>query len=487
MLSIASSSMDENSLVLRTQDPIKSSHYSIRRLIIWITLFVAIALFYMMANCPNTNHLFSHNDDQHYLVGELTKSHMQKKKLCPIFGHVHGLLPSLMVKPLKNVSRSYTVQQLTEEKLQRLFKIAKHYMNKKQLMNCTDKQFYHSHREAYIKRRARLNRVCNSYGFLDRIFNTWHLSTNRRRFMSTHRYHHYEHDDGSNKTISDKYKYCSTRTCPLLVNDNHRLVTCFVQKIASTTIKRLYLYLRNQNLSAIDSNDTINQSSIEPVDNLSNFHFKSNDQLYRISPTFLVHSREAQYYKAIFVRHPFVRVVSAFKDKAERQPEEEQYFYERYWNPLLDKLHGKQHDPTLRVTFKEFVDELLLPTDPYQYDEHWAPIWTRCEPCLVHYDFIGKLETSEEDFRNFKSRVNGKLINVTVWENLNEQFSSPIKNNASSLLLKKCQRQRLKYAETIRYLSQLSSKSLIELYKRYYLDFELFGYTMDELFELITN
>mgnify|MGYP006938792000 FL=1 len=123
MLSIASSSMDENSLVLRTQDPIKSSHYSIRRLIIWITLFVAIALFYMMANCPNTNHLFSHNDDQHYLVGELTKSHMQKKKLCPIFGHVHGLLPSLMVKPLKNVSRSYTVQQLTEEKLQRLFKV----------------------------------------------------------------------------------------------------------------------------------------------------------------------------------------------------------------------------------------------------------------------------------------------------------------------------------------------------------------------------
>ncbi|OTF80768.1 chondroitin 4-sulfotransferase-like protein [Euroglyphus maynei] len=379
---MASLLMNENSLALQLQNQMKSSHHLLRKLIIWIVLFVIIAIFYMMTNYPDRNHPFHHDDDgQHYLLKELTKRHMRKKKLPHIFGNVHALLPSLMVKPLKNVSRSHTVQQMNEEKLKKLFK-----------------------------------------------------------------------------------------------------------KIASTTIKQLYLYLGNQDSSAaIDSNDTIDRSPLEPVNNLSNFHFKSNDQLYRISPTFMVYSREAQYYKAIFVRHPFVRVVSAFKDKAERQPKEEQYFYELYWNPLLNKLHGKERDPSIRVTFREFVEELLLPNDPYQYDEHWAPVWTRCEPCLVHYDFIGKLETSEEDFRNFKSRVNDKLINVTVWENLNEKFSPSMKNNVSSLMLEKCQRQRLKYAETIHYLSQLPPKSLIELYKIYYLDFELFGYTIDELFELITN
>lgn len=357
---------------------------------------------------------------------------------------------------------------------------------------CSVKHNWNRHyRESFAKRRQRMIRTCKQYDFEDKIFTKWHLATNRKvRIHSKHLT-----SNGIDNANETEHKFCNTKNCPLLVNLEHHLLTCFVQKIASTSIKQLYFYLfQHKN----ETSDNHGQQFLEPIKNLTIFHLKVNDELYRISPAYLFRHKEySHFYKTLFVRHPFVRIVSAFKDKAERNETEEQYFYERYWNPLLDRLYGKQRDSSLRVTFKEFVEELLLKEDPYQYDEHWAPIWTRCEPCYVDYDFIGKLETGEEDFRRFKSKVNSNLINMNIWENINVQFGEKLLNNhnpdendklnGKELKIKlRCQKQRLKYIETIRYLLQLTPKTLIELYKRYYLDFELFGYNIEELFDAIT-
>lgn len=331
-------------------------------------------------------------------------------------------------------------------------------------------------------------RTCRKYNFDNKIFTKWHLATNRK-------IHSKHQSNGNENDHRNDHKFCNTKNCPILVNVQHQLLTCFVQKIASTSIKQLYSYLFHHKNST--NNNIINhgQQFLEPIKNLTAFHLKVNDQLYRISPAYLFRHKEySHFYKTLFVRHPFVRIVSAFKDKAERNQTEEQYFYEKYWNPLLDRLHGKERDLNLKVTFKEFVEELLLKEDPYQYDEHWAPIWTRCEPCYLQYDFIGKLETGEEDFRRFKSKVNPELINMNIWENFNIQFGEQtaiLLNNNEKLSQKelkiklRCQKQRSKYIETIRYLLQLTPKTLIELYKRYYLDFELFGYNIEELFDAI--
>ena len=33
------------------------------------------------------------------------------------------------------------------------------------------------------------------------------------------------------------------------------------------------------------------------------------------------------------------------------------------------------------------------------YDSHWVPFFRYCNPCKIHYDVIGKLETGADDFR----------------------------------------------------------------------------------------
>lgn len=123
-MSTASLTMNGNSLVFISQNQIKSRHYSIRRLIIFIALFITIVIFYMMTNyLDKSRSSFYRVDYRHYPLKELTKRHMEKKKLYPIFGNVQRPLPSLMVKPLRNASRSHTVQQITEENLKKLFKV----------------------------------------------------------------------------------------------------------------------------------------------------------------------------------------------------------------------------------------------------------------------------------------------------------------------------------------------------------------------------
>jgi hypothetical protein len=112
-----------------------------------------------------------------------------------------------------------------------------------------------------------------------------------------------------------------------------------------------------------------------------------------------------------------------------------------------------------RPVFNEFV-RLILTTNPYQYNGHWAPYWTRCEPCFIEYDFIGKLETSQQDFKYIAKK---NKINQTFWENKN--FLTKMTNR-----------------EAKKYLLQISPQDIIELYKKYYLDFKLFGYTIEEIF-----
>ncbi len=285
---------------------------------------------------------------------------------------------------------------------------------------------------------------------------------------------------------------CSTRNCPLLVDEQHQVLACFVQKVASTSLKEIFLRLFSSTKN--ETNATSLLETISSSNNLTTFHFAANEALLRVSPLHVRHSPQTAYYSALFVRHPFVRLVSAFKDKAERGPLLEPFFYEQYFTPLLRRLYGNESSSSSgadrRPTFSQFVDELLLKVeDPRLYDEHWAPVWSRCEPCFLRYDLVGKLESSAADFAAFKGHLartdaeERQLVNTTIWANFNSQFSTSKRLSGSGNEEEtKCRREHFKYEETVRYLATLRPESIIELYRRYYLDFELFGYTVEELF-----
>lgn len=248
----------------------------------------------------------------------------------------------------------------------------------------------------------------------------------------------------SSNRIKNQRRSCSTKQCPVLVDDDNLLYFCFIPKVASTIVKQFFY-----NISSIPHNFSF---EINP----NEFNLEANEVLKRISPLFYPKYVLRRYYKVMFVRHPFDRLVSAFRDKAEKSRKEREYFYEKYWDPIMKKYRSEENlDNNSKPTFQEFI-RYLLETNPSYYDNHWAFYWSRCEPCLVEYDFIGKLEDSFEDFQQVSRQLQVKY------------FSSKPTNS---------------YRKIYRnYFYNLTAEDVSKLHSIYKLDFEIFGYNLEEFF-----
>ena len=129
---------------------------------------------------------------------------------------------------------------------------------------------------------------------------------------------------------------------------------------------------------------------------------------------------ESDYYTFTVVRHPFDRVLSAFR------------------NRILDGCtdQAKQHIPKIIQknklkydkkgclvtfpTFRQFVDYIISPNGK-NIDPHWSTYASGCAPCLVNYDAILKLETSEED--EVSKNINWELLCLAQIGQLNREKS----------------------------------------------------------------
>ncbi|KAK8764848.1 hypothetical protein V5799_032542 [Amblyomma americanum] len=162
--------------------------------------------------------------------------------------------------------------------------------------------------------------------------------------------------------------------------------------------------------------------------------------------------------QVLFVRHPFERLVSAFEDKAGRPRDKERFFYDVYWDRIAaatgrNATNGASNSSeSSGVSFTQFVDYLLrVPVT--QWDDHWAPYYSRCEPCLFGYDFVGHLETAAQDLALLWQRMGLPPLNSSL---LTRRNATPRRHR--------------------RYFDQLTASQVEGLYRRYFYDFVLFGY-----------
>ena len=115
-------------------------------------------------------------------------------------------------------------------------------------------------------------------------------------------------------------------------------------------------------------------------------------KLYKIPEVFSRDERLAMLngaFKVTFVRHPFVRLVSTFQDLVIR---------EGYWKPGMTKFPSSQKVINKEPNFDQFVAWTLRKM--MKHDEpnaHFEFFWKQCDMCLIDFDVIGKLETSEDD------------------------------------------------------------------------------------------
>ncbi|NXL31416.1 CHSTC sulfotransferase, partial [Glaucidium brasilianum] len=192
----------------------------------------------------------------------------------------------------------------------------------------------------------------------------------------------------------------------LIVDDRHGVIYCYVPKVACTNWKRVMIVLSE---SLLDQGVPYRNPLDIPREHVHNTstHLTFNKfwRRYGKFSRHLMKIKLKKYTKFLFVRDPFVRLISAFRSKFELENEE---FYRRFAIPMLKLYSNHTNLPTsvseafgagLKVSFSDFIQYLLDPRTEKMvpFNEHWRQIYRLCHPCQIDYDFIGKLETLDED------------------------------------------------------------------------------------------
>uniref|UniRef100_A0A1B6D0G0 Carbohydrate sulfotransferase n=1 Tax=Clastoptera arizonana TaxID=38151 RepID=A0A1B6D0G0_9HEMI len=191
--------------------------------------------------------------------------------------------------------------------------------------------------------------------------------------------------------------------------------------------------------------------------------------------------------KLMVVRHPFERILSAYRDKLENirigGEHGTAHFYRSYGARIVSKyrlggnltrtqdlltpgtFYWEKDDPEpagIEPTFKEFVRYLIDLDLTHYADDHWIPFYLYCTPCLLNYNIIAKVETLQRDQIYAIKMANLYDLIKPRWQH------KTIPNGKSADEISKI------------YFSQLTMKEIERLHEKYRLDFELFNYSINK-------
>ena len=165
--------------------------------------------------------------------------------------------------------------------------------------------------------------------------------------------------------------------------------------------------------------------------------------------------RLKSYYKFLFVRDPFERLASAYRNKFV-----ESYnvtFFERTYGRYIIRKFRTNLSRNRRISFKEFIN-YILDGESKVMNTHWQLYDELCRPCLVWYDFIGHFEDIKQDSSDLL-KILGLDNRVAFPLNMSSNYKVP-----SSALMQK-------------YFTELPRLYKQRLYNKYRHDFEMFGYS----------
>ncbi|XP_070696490.1 carbohydrate sulfotransferase 11-like isoform X2 [Pempheris klunzingeri] len=238
----------------------------------------------------------------------------------------------------------------------------------------------------------------------------------------------------------------------LIVDDKHSLIYCYVPKVACTNWKRVLMVLTSDGRYTDPLSIPANEAHVAGnLRTLSEFSVPEINQRLR------------SYLKFIFVRDPFERLVSAYRNKFTRSYNTA--FHKRYGTKIIRQHRANPEPKALEkgndVSFQEFVQYLVDPRTQREgpFNEHWERVHSLCHPCLIHYDVVGKYETLEPDAQAVLSLagVEGTL-----------QFPTSGKSTRTDGNMA---------ARFFKHISPFYQKKLFNLYR---MDFLLFNYSTPE-------
>ena len=229
-----------------------------------------------------------------------------------------------------------------------------------------------------------------------------------------------------------------------LYSDKKKVVYCYVPKVACTNWKWMMYQFENWDASK-------QQMKLKQKVHFLHITSLSNKKL---------HKMKKHYYTFLFVRHPFERLVSAYRNKL-LEPHPADHFFINTFGKHIIKTFRKNFTVTNNTcTFNEFVEFLIdkaAKKGSNSFNEHWKPQSLLCDICTARFDFIGKFETLIED-----SRIILNELKVASWYVFPENDTDSYKTKTSDM-----------YEQYMRNIPRDKIKKLYEIYKD---DFDAFSY-----------
>ena len=201
----------------------------------------------------------------------------------------------------------------------------------------------------------------------------------------------------------------------LIADDTHRVVYCYVPKVACSSLKYLMENTTSKrpikmNLGVHDPN-LMRSAGLIQMSDIKN----ATERQYKL-----------EHYKTILVvRNPFERLYSAYVDKFINAYGDYGTF--KPYRDVTKKLFPdiKPTNGGLFITFEQFLKMVILAkTTDLDYlavprrDQHWKTINQLCSPCQVRYDFILKLH-----MLNHEKELILPLFNATDLPHMNTATS----------------------------------------------------------------
>uniref|UniRef100_A0A3Q3L6K5 Carbohydrate sulfotransferase n=1 Tax=Labrus bergylta TaxID=56723 RepID=A0A3Q3L6K5_9LABR len=160
----------------------------------------------------------------------------------------------------------------------------------------------------------------------------------------------------------------------VIVDDQHGLLYCYVPKVACTNWKRVLMVLTgvagsHQDPLSIPANEA---------------HVPGNLRTLSEYSTSQINQRLRSYLKFVFVREPFERLVSAYRNKFTRSYNTA--FHKRYGTKIVQRHRPNPEAEALErgndVSFEEFVYYLVDPATQREepFNEHWERVHSLCHP-----------------------------------------------------------------------------------------------------------
>ncbi|XP_071551535.1 carbohydrate sulfotransferase 10-like [Panulirus ornatus] len=274
----------------------------------------------------------------------------------------------------------------------------------------------------------------------------------RRRLETLHkacsRWHFglWSNGTSSNVTEEEKAALASLPKSPLyqalLVSEKHHLAVCPVARNGIQWLARRLLKLTGK----FEEYQLYRLQ--EPPSAIARHHFSylSSWEKYPI-----VLSKSVT---MLMARHPFDRLLASYRHILE-DPEKNPHGYLHYGRRIVRTYRQAPH-PSKAPTFEEFV-RFLLAHDSHHLEEAWQSTLRRCTPCHIKYNMVIHYETLWHDVQWVWKQAGLGSLNTTDYVVYH--------------LTPEVRRQ---------YFSELTVAQILELYKKYKLDFQLYGYTLEE-------